>query len=151
MSDERIARARDKLGTLIGLRARTRREQLAWAAGFFDGEGSVIASRRRDGYVRVAISLPQIDDPDRPGEPAVALFRFRDAVGGLGTFYRKPPSGLGKRYGWTYFAASFEHSQAIVAMLWEWLSPRKREQALQALARRQHWELHKRRQPVRLR
>ena len=56
---------------------------LAWAAGFFDGEGSTFVWQRRDrcGYVRLGIAVPQ---SDHNGVPEV-LVRFQAAMLGMGT------------------------------------------------------------------
>src|SRR6266540_4363990 len=53
------------------------RTELAWAGGFFDGEGSTFVATR--GHYPV-IGISQSDDD---GIPAV-LVRFREAVGGYG-------------------------------------------------------------------
>src|SRR6266545_8210041 len=58
------------------------RADLAWAAGFFDGEGSTMlhTDESRPGYLRLEVAVPQAD---HNGVPAV-LIRFKDAIGGLG-------------------------------------------------------------------
>lgn len=106
------------------------RESLAWAAGFFDGEGHVgLRTRRGRSYEQLQLAITQADRQ--------VLDRFAAAVG---------PS-LGKVYGpydvsrynvrsqpvWRYVSVHHTNVQAIVAMLWEWLSPVKREQARAAL------------------
>jgi len=106
--------------------------ELAWAAGFFDGEGNIRAKLNKQSprsYYYLAISINQVD-------PQV-LERFRRAVGVgkvagpydrsryAGAFSRKPQ--------WTYEAYSFEKIQAVLAMLWKWLSPVKQEQARTAI------------------
>lgn len=95
--------------------------ELAWAAGLFDGEGHVRHARRlsRYGTHRVFIGYQLIVGQKTPH----VLLRFQTAVGGLGKVYRRK-SGL-----WIFFASSFEDVQAIIAMLWRWLSPVKRTQA----------------------
>ena len=103
------------------------REELAWAAGLFDGEGTI-------GYYKKAIHLA-IGQAAAKSCPEV-LIRFKTAVGNLGTIggpYGPYPSKLGKRPHWTFRANNFEHVQAIVAMLWNWLSEPKRQQARAAL------------------
>jgi hypothetical protein len=58
-------------------------EALAWAAGFFDGEGCFHFSlrRRSDGALdrSTQVRMTQADSE--------VLIRFRDAVGGLGRVY----------------------------------------------------------------
>ncbi len=98
------------------------REELAWAAGFFDGEGHVgLASRG------LRASLTQCDP--RP------LHRFRAAVLGLGSISGplrvKGHDNWSPR--WTWCTQNFEGVQATVAMLWTFLSEPKRDQAHRVL------------------
>lgn len=101
--------------------------ELAWAAGFFDGEGTFTVRRSSQGYRSPVFSVHQVDP--RP------LRRFHQAVGGLGNFYGPSP-GRGRRspiYHWA--TGRFEHIQAAAAMLWLWLSEPKREQLREGLRR----------------
>jgi hypothetical protein len=95
-----------------------RREELAWAAGFFDGEGCVSL----DKYAP-RIHMPQIDRR--------VLERFQSAVMGLGSI-----TGPYANRNWTpryrYTTGGLEATQAVIAMLWQWLGPVKREQASRA-------------------
>jgi hypothetical protein len=96
--------------------------ELAWAAGFFDGEGHTGYANRNK---RVRASINQI-------HPEV-LNRFRAAVGGLGTVsgpYDRP----GGQPMYRYAVSGFEETQAAVAMIWKYLGSVKREQARNALA-----------------
>jgi hypothetical protein len=97
------------------------REELAWAAGWFDGEGFIGLRGRA-----LSMAIPQTDP--RP------LRRFQSAVLGLGiidgpwqprTAHWKPK--------WTWRVQSFENVQAVVGLLWAFLSEPKREQARKAL------------------
>ena len=99
--------------------------ELAWAAGFYDGEGSTVIGRQgRTPQLRV--QLAQID-------PQV-LERFKAAVGGLGNITGPYKSRSPKhKEKWIYFSSRFEHAQAVIALLWRFLSPVKREQALKAM------------------
>jgi hypothetical protein len=96
--------------------------ELAWAAGFFDGEGSTSAHNGRG----LQLHLSQIDV--RP------LQRFQLAVSGLGTL-RGPysPRGKQQRPFCVWSSTKFEHSQAVIAMLWRYLSDPKKEQAARAV------------------
>lgn len=99
------------------------REELAWAAGFYDGEGST-TSRHANGYV--GIMVKQVE-PD-------VLSRFRDSLG-LGKVYG-PYEGVGKRKPyWAFTVTGFEYVQAAIALMWVWLGPTKRLQATLALRR----------------
>jgi len=103
------------------------REELAWAAGFFDGEGcfSYVKTTR---YGVATINQIWL-------EP---LQRFQRAVGGLGKIYgpyeqkahrdkwrRKPQ--------WSYRAHRRDDVQAVAAMLWFKLGTVKRSQAAEVL------------------
>jgi hypothetical protein len=61
-------------------------EELAWAGGFFDGEGSsyLMKHRTHDGYLTPAVEVPQSGWDGIP----VVLTRFRGALGGLGNISR---------------------------------------------------------------
>ena len=99
------------------------REELAWAAGFFDGEGGTYIYRSR----RLTLTISQI-------HPEV-LHRFKDAIGGLGFFggpYVKRTQPTAQPW-WQFRTSRFEHVQAIIAMLWPFLSSVKREQAKRCL------------------
>jgi hypothetical protein len=98
------------------------REELAWAAGFFDGEGC-FSFTTKAGYGAAAIG--QVD--------RAPLERFQAAVGGLGKIYGPyfkiyPGRGIGAKY-------RREHVQAVVAMLWFKLGPSKKEQATRVLTK----------------
>lgn len=103
------------------------REELAWAAGFFDGEGNTNAFLRttlaRDVWVvQLAVSQIHID----------TLERFKRSVG-LGRIYGPYKRAAQDIY--TFKVSGFEKVQAIIAMLWPWLTPHKKEQASLALSR----------------
>jgi hypothetical protein len=105
------------------------REELAWAAGFFDGEGTVVYSLRRTPVGTAQRSLGiQVAQIDRePLERLVAVL----GVGYVrGPYKTKNPNA--KPY--FVFAANGEESiQAIAAMLWPWLGSAKRVQFTEAL------------------
>src|SRR5262245_57487345 len=102
------------------------REALAWAAGFFDGEGNTHLTKQ--GYI--VMKVGQTDDARE------CLLRFQAAVHGLGRIYG-PYSNNGKNQSrrpyHVWEVAKFETAQAVVAMLWPWLSGPKRRQARAAL------------------
>lgn len=92
--------------------------ELAWAAGFFDGEGCVSGRGNRKGLPQIAIT--QHESPD-------CLLRFKKAVLNRGRVYgpRWDKRGRGPIY--VYNASTFENAQFIVALLWKYLSEPKRE------------------------
>ena len=93
---------------------------LAWAAGFFDGEGCTSLSTRRNS-IDLTVNQIHLD----------TLERFRDAVG-MGVIYG-PRDKPGAQPQWSYRVFGHEQVQAVIAMLWPWLTPWKREQAAAAL------------------
>lgn len=101
------------------------REELAWAAGFFDGEGH---SRRGDRGA-LAITISQADSPE-------LLYRFQRAVG-VGTVrgpyvHKARPK---QRPFYVYDALGYENVQHCMCVLWRWLGTVKRAQAKASLAR----------------
>jgi hypothetical protein len=104
------------------------REQLAWAAGFYDGEGSAGCYKNRKHWSRLVVGVSQNRQPDEP-YPAI-LERFRSAVGGFGDIRPLGPA-QSRRYVWR--VEDFEHGQAVIVMLWPFLSAVKRRQATAAL------------------
>ena len=104
--------------------------ELAWAAGFFDGEGhsgNVSSTRRDDGLTtkRFYISVTQID--------LAVLERFRVAVDGRSRVYGPYQAKGPRKPYWVFQTSSFQDSQQIIAKLWKWLSPVKRAQAKAAI------------------
>jgi len=98
--------------------------ELAWAAGFFDGEGSAFArtERARPGYRRFVVSVPQ-SGADRAPE---VLVRFQSAVaaGAIG------PRDVDGVYRWR---ASGSDARSVIALLSPHLGAVKRRQASAAL------------------
>ena len=103
------------------------REELAWAAGFFDGEGSLSCSGgKRAGHLRVDVS--QI-------EPTT-LRRFQAAIGGLGNVYgpwqrSRPERPCQPIYKFQIGSSSGTFS--MIALLWQFLSEPKRVQIKKAV------------------
>jgi hypothetical protein len=92
--------------------------ELAWAAGFFDGEGTVIKTKNsyRPQSVHVRLSVPQ--------KGMECLERFRRAVGGYGYIYARACTID------LYAVARLEHVDIVLNLLWPYLSTPKRNQAL---------------------
>jgi len=101
-------------------------EEIAWAAGFFDGEGTTIATTTtaRPGYFRLQVTVPQCG---RDGVPEV-LLRFQRAVLGMGVL-DSPDANFIHRWR----AQGFGDAQATIALLWRFLGPVKRDQAAAAI------------------
>lgn len=108
--------------------------ELAWAGGFFAGEGhftSSINRTHRGIYCRVS----QAYDPE-------LLERFWESVGCIG---RVRPSelssghfGTGPMYMWQ--ADGFEKVQFIAAALWEYIGEYKQEQYIEQLTKWRNWK-----------
>jgi hypothetical protein len=95
------------------------REEIAWAAGVFEGEGSFTMSGHRRNSHTATVSMCDED----------VVRRFYKAVG-IG--YVNGPyqnSGINRKPYYRWQTARFEHVQALVAMLWPWLGQRRRARA----------------------
>ena len=103
-------------------------ELLAWAAGFFDGEGTTYARTdgRRPEYFQLDVAVPQ-KGPN--GVPEV-LVKFQRAMLGIGKIYPQHHDDL---YKWS--AGGRVGCEASLALMWPWLGVVKRHQAQVALER----------------
>jgi hypothetical protein len=101
--------------------------QIAWAAGFFDGEGSTIAylPNKKSRYQRLQAAVPQ---SGHGGDVPEVLQRFRTAALGMGTIAGPNEYGI---YLWK--AQGLEETQATIALLWRFLGDVKRSQATAAV------------------
>jgi len=102
--------------------------ELAWAAGFLDGEGSWIAARGDFRYPQkyARILANQVDRAvlDR-------LCRALRMGKVAGPYIHR--TGLGKKPFFVYRLGGFERVQAATALLWKFLSPVKQAQARKTL------------------
>lgn len=97
--------------------------ELAWAAGFFDGEGCTAKRfKRRTGTAQPYLTIGQSNRE--------VLDRFRRAVGGFGSILGPYPTRGQPVY--FYRTSRFEYTQAVIAMLWRFLGSVKRQQAISA-------------------
>lgn len=96
------------------------REELAWAAGFFDGEGN-IRFDPRPGRKRGWTQFQVAQQDRRVLDRFVAAIGFGEIYGPYGPYGKTKPYYLLSIQG-------FERVQAAAAMLWRWLSPVKRQQ-----------------------
>jgi hypothetical protein len=96
----------------------SRREEIAWAAGLFDGEGSITLSGR---CLHVRLRNTDLE----------LVERFH-AIIGIGTVYgpysRQPQDGLRRKPVWDWVAREEDALDAL-ALMWSWLSARRRDQA----------------------
>lgn len=97
------------------------REGLAWAAGLYEGEGSAFLTVSKQ-YRYPSLAVAQSFSPE-------VLDRFRVAVG-VGKVF----GPYGRKRAYHYRVAGLELVQAVGAMLWPWLSTKRREQFKTVLA-----------------
>jgi hypothetical protein len=96
--------------------------ELAWAAGFFDGEGSTGTHNRA-----LRLYLAQSE--------TTTLERFQRAVGGLGYIRaRRPPPQAHWQQEYDWCCSRYAECRAVLDALWPFLSWPKRAQALRAIA-----------------
>ncbi len=102
------------------------RHELAWAAGFFDGEGWAAKNKTRGVQGRV-------NQADVNGVPAV-LLRLRSALGGIGAI-GGPTIKAGRRplYSWT--VSNRADVELLLDLLKPWLGSVKLLQLSRAVAR----------------
>ncbi|GAA4946265.1 hypothetical protein HD597_006787 [Nonomuraea thailandensis] len=106
------------------------RESLAWAAGFFDGEGHVHygVTRRTEGgtpYRRIGISIAQ-SDRERLDRFAAVI-----GVGKVNGPYNSRNERAKPFHQWA--VNTFEYVQHTGVVMWTWLGPAKRQQFDRAL------------------
>ena len=96
------------------------REELAWAAGFFDGEGYVgIRDNKKDYTTRPTLKVTSTDKD--------MVERFQAAIGGIGRFRGPIPNGgLGTKPIYEWGTRKFEHVQAVIAMLHSFMCSRRK-------------------------
>lgn len=101
------------------------REELAYAGGLFTGEGYITINRYRTSPWQPKVGISMTDLPP--------LERFQKAVGGRGVIYGPYDRLLGHKKVWMWTVQNFEQAQAVIAMLWPWLCPRRRARAAEVL------------------
>jgi hypothetical protein len=98
----------------------SRREELIWAAGLFEGEGCF--TRNTNGYPKAKIVMTDED----------SIRRFCTAVG-FGSVHGPVRRRSWKPY-WEWRIGGFEKVQALLAMLWPGLGARRRARAIEVLS-----------------
>lgn len=101
---------------------------LAWATGLFEGEGSIYVDRsdqrKRDGKVRLEMSLASTDED--------VVRRFRYIAGG--TVFGPYTTRRGTKPYWTWKLRDEESIHVLVNEMWPYLGRRRREQVEDAIA-----------------
>ncbi|HEV2249138.1 MAG TPA: hypothetical protein VGT60_01350 [Candidatus Limnocylindria bacterium] len=112
-----------------------RDNELAWAAGFFGGDGTSSAAFDRSNgpdYRRLHIGIPQAAVNGRV--PPV-LPKFQAAVGGAGSirgpYTLKNPWSRLPQYVWSL--SGTPGGEHVLGMIWPWLDDAKRDQARRAM------------------
>lgn len=108
--------------------------ELAWAAGFFDGEGSTYfqirtqqkGRQRQYGYLAAAVHQTHRE----------VLDRFQEAVG-LGIVYGPYKQKKAQWNDFWRYIAHGDEADAVLKLLWPYLGSVKRDQALEAFEKRQ--------------
>jgi len=113
------------------------RTEMAWAAGLFEGEGSLGAYRSgRNGSGKSVVAQASLGMTDRD-----SVERFHRVVG-IGSVYVHRPGTDSVKPVFTWHANSFESVQAVVAMLWFGLGTRRRAKAREVLAATRHTQAY---------
>jgi hypothetical protein len=99
-------------------------DKLAWAAGFFEGEGCFPRSLGRRRGHQICAKLRNCDRE--------MLSRFASILrcGNIGGPFQRKPTNK-PQYEWR--VENFEHVQAVIALMWKWLGSRRRARAREML------------------
>ena len=115
------------------------RDELIWAAGFWDGEGYMgVAHQHWKGKLRkqAHAHLSQVDvRPLRRFHKAIGFGKVRARTHSKEWLMKHP--NWSQQYRWD--VSSFERVQALGAVLWKWLSPPKREQFKKTMKEMKQW------------
>lgn len=106
----------------LGLSIPSSKLERAWAAGFFDGEGSFSIANRSQGQCAPQISVAQCNRGP--------LDRFRAAVFGIGKIYGpyKPKNQHSVKPEWRYKTGGCQASLTVVGALWPYLCEPQKSQ-----------------------
>lgn len=96
------------------------REEIAWCAGFFDGEGHT--GCEPNGYIRISVS--QVNR-----QPLERL----QAAWGCGIIRFQRSNRVNQNDFFTVTVSGYERCQHVLALMWMFLSEPKRQQGTQAL------------------
>jgi hypothetical protein len=113
--------------------------ELAWAAGFFDGEGSIGAVRDNKNGRRISIQMSVAQSGSDDAPPA-SLERFHRAVE-VGKIYKRAPEDgrLGSKPMWYWRASNVDDTKTAIRLLRPFVIE-KLDQIAEAAALRSEWE-----------
>lgn len=97
--------------------------EIAWAAGFYDGEGTTCCVSGDYDRKSLHLTIGQVNRDN--------LMRFQKAVGGLGRIHN--PMKREGRKPFSKFAAYGAEAHLIIQRLWPYLGAEKRAQSISAL------------------
>jgi hypothetical protein len=93
--------------------------EVAWAAGFFEGEGTITQSG-----ARLVVRLNNTDP-----EPVYRFFQIVQFGEVYGPYTYEQPDGCKRKPYWVWLAEEYE-ALDVLELLWPWLSGRRHGQAL---------------------
>lgn len=105
------------------------REQLAWAAGFIDGEGSFYTQQQDTRTVRPRFEIGQVHKDVLKRFQKIMPFGAKV----LGPYENKIYPASKAKPMFIYYVSGYENVQALLALVWEWLGSVKRKQAIRTL------------------
>jgi hypothetical protein len=115
-------------------RETTDETERAWAAGFFDGEGTIAvggSGAAYPAYRQPSLEIPQSSDHGVPD----SLVRFQSVVGcGSITGPQPPRNPWGRLPAYRWEVGGHRNVEAVAGLLWEWLGSVKRTQIDWALS-----------------
>lgn len=106
------------------------REQLAWAAGFFSGEGCIYSRRNKGKYNSCSKLRPYLC-VSQCTLPVLVKLQKSLKVGNITGPYQ--PKTKNSRPYWSWSVGRFEHVLAAVSAMWIFLSREKQEQCASIL------------------
>lgn len=105
----------------MGISEKWSRENLAWAAGIFEGEGCISVSTKGRRRLKLSVSMTDRDVIEK-------LSRII-GLGSIGGPYTK----VGLKDNWQWQVTSSEDVQAVLAAFWEFLCSRRKAKAVEAI------------------
>lgn len=104
------------------------KDDIAWVAGLFEGEGCFSILKQRNGvhYPKAVISMTDAD--------IIARFHTIVGFGRVTIKHRRPNTPEHYKLLSEWRAHSFEDAQQLIAMLWPWLGERRKARAKEILA-----------------
>jgi hypothetical protein len=106
------------------------REELAWAAGLFDGEGHIRSHRHSSNVRGQHLELNVVQNNDSWAFAPEMLYRLEELFK-VGTVCGPYDNKLSQN--WKWIITNFHHCQFVIGLMWFKLSDVKKDQAAKAL------------------